>query len=1123
MNPSRSDQRMTSLPPTAPSNAAADAIALRLDEAQTALRGQRILISLCGVATILLPLLLIAALIAGLGHLTGWPIWAIDLILLAAAGTIYCRFVHPAWRTMTLAETARAVEQRAANQNQPLHNQLINAVLLPDGNADNRWTPHLLNEVAAGLIAEPLTRFLDRTAVDRAFKLAGAALLGVALISALAWPTVAHGLAVLASPAQFIPRTGAVQISEIVPQNDTVLAGQSVSFSATVTAPDHRTVPALVTVTLKSGNVLKLPMVTNANNSVAYTLPSLAEDANYVISAGDTQSPQYHLSVLPEIHVKQMSWSLTPPDYLAATTDHAPATVDGKSLDAAHVDRAAPLGSIISLTVSLDLPVNAVLLDSGPTPIALAAGAESNTYTTAFPLKETLHYAILIQDARGRTLKRLPDDNGTFTLTATPDDPPTVTVAAPGRDIDALPGTYLDLQSTCTDDHGLTQIALQTAPATPTDAPFTTIKTWPISEDTQHHPALNAMIRYTLDLPSNQYRLGDALRYRFTATDNRALTSVDPTFTAQTTFGQVYTIAFSDKNAEAAQESAAWEQLRKKLQAILDHQIALRTTTLTLLPTLPLSDIHTHAGELATGQGQVTASINDVVDHFPFLPGMALVRKTLPLIVAQDASPAEDRAHDLALLANPQTLSPIAIGLRDHQSRIIDALQALLAIVAAQKDHALDASAQAGEAPPDQARQHWQKMLDSLASFEKSQRAVIDATADLAKKPKDQFDQNDDKKLASLIATQDKWEKFLNESMVDLSKISEQDQTNASLLDELVQMKVELTASKNALETKQMVAATALEDNGLELAKGLTTHIERWLMNTPDRTAWQMEEPLTQNDPPMAELPKQLQDMMGDLMDNEEDLTQQMESLGSKSVDSLDKGAGWDASDGPISNMSAQGVTGNQMPKDMEIQGRSGEGREGRSSGEMVGAEAEGKGGRRTPTRMTNDAFSSGQVQDHSKDPAGGATGGGKKAGFGGEGLEGAAPDEQKNGMQRLQGRQAALRNDAEKLKLQMRANHYDNFKLLEAAVLMQKADQAMQAYRYHTALYYQSQAVDALQTAKTLAGGEAAVTLDTSAGATQKMPQQMQDVLNGSLPNGYGDPVKAYFEKLSGGDTPSN
>ena len=107
-------------------------------------------------------------------------------------------------------------------------------------------------------------------------------------------------------------------------------------------------------------------------------------------------------------------------------------------------------------------------------------------------------------------------------------------------------------------------------------------------------------------------------------------------------------------------------------------------------------------------------------------------------------------------------------------------------------------------------------------------------------------------------------------------------------------------------------------------------------MSCPDRTKRRW-----------LELPKQLQDMMGDLMDQEEDLTDDMESQSSKYNDSLDKGAGWGAADGPMSNMTAQGVTGNQMPKNNEIHGpQRRRASEGRTSGEFVGADAEGKGGR---------------------------------------------------------------------------------------------------------------------------------------------------------------------------------
>ena len=56
----------------------------------------------------------------------------------------------------------------------------------------------------------------------------------------------------------------------------------------------------------------------------------------------------------------------------------------------------------------------------------------------------------------------------------------------------------------------------------------------------------------------------------------------------------------------------------------------------------------------------------------------------------------------------------------------------------------------------------------------------------------------------------------------------------------------------------------------------------------------------------MAELPGELQDIVGQLQEQEEDLFDEMEDVSSSTIDSLDKGAGWDAADGPISNNSAR-------------------------------------------------------------------------------------------------------------------------------------------------------------------------------------------------------------------------
>jgi hypothetical protein len=209
-------------------------------------------------------------------------------------------------------------------------------------------------------------------------------------------------------------------------------------------------------------------------------------------------------------------------------------------------------------------------------------------------------------------------------------------------------------------------------------------------------------------------------------------------------------------------------------------------------------------------------------------------------------------------------------------------------------------------------------------------------------------------------------------------------------------------------------------------------------------------------------------------------------------------------------------VTGNQMPKDMEIQGRSGEGRDARALGEFVGAEAEGKGGRRSPTRLTPEPFSQGVVNDKSQEAPGGATGGGKKAGVGGKGLEGPAPDSQEDITQRLQGKQAAIRNEAERLQLQMHAQGFNNFKLIEGAVYMQKAEESLKANRYTNALFFEKEAVQSLNTAKVLASGQVHVTLDTTPAVNEKVQKDINDALNGVMPKGYADPVKAYFEKLS-------
>jgi hypothetical protein len=298
--------------------------------------------------------------------------------------------------------------------------------------------------------------------------------------------------------------------------------------------------------------------------------------------------------------------------------------------------------------------------------------------------------------------------------------------------------------------------------------------------------------------------------------------------------------------------------------------------------------------------------------------------------------------------------------------------------------------------------------------------------------------------------------------------------------------------------------------------------MEKWLPDTPDRERWSQEESLTDEgkEAPMAELPGELEDLIGDLMEEEEDLFDEMEDVSSSAADSLDKGAGWDVADGPISNMSAKGATGNRLPNTSEIGGRAGEGRQGKSSGEFVGDEAIGKGGRNTPSRLTPDPYVAGQIKDHSKDPTGGATGGGKESGQGGEGLEGPAPGQRgQRELNRLAGKQASLRNKAEGIDLEhfkvMGYHHTDLQRMIE---LMARVERDLKAGRYFNAVRQRQVLAEGLSNVQQHLEGEFEVRQDT----TVNLPTDVQEELLGSMqdpsPAGWETLNREYFERLSSG-----
>lgn len=519
---------------------------------------------------------------------------------------------------------------------------------------------------------------------------------------------------------------------------------------------------------------------------------------------------------------------------------------------------------------------------------------------------------------------------------------------------------------------------------------------------------------------------------------------------------------------------------------------------------------------LVRRQGEIGRALLDVAAGMDAAdPASQRIRSVLYALATRETVEAVQALEALRNEGNPAEAAERVAALARAQDRTIEALRRILGVVDLMQAQTRDEEkAQSSTSFLDD-EEALQKLQEAMEEFIEEQRKVLTTTAGLAKRPVDDFTPEEEEQLKQLEATQERWERFLEELYNDLSKMQVQDFSNPVLLEELVEIYSEVKMAKDALEQQAVEIAVPAEAAGMESAESILTNLEKWLPDTPDRERWQMEEPLEDFETPMAELPTELEDLVGDLMEMEEDLMADVEDATSAWADSLDKGAGWDAKDGPISNMSAKGVTGNRLPNSSEISGRSAEGRTGKAAGEYVEDTAMGKGGRRTPTRLTPDPYEEGVVDDRSQDSGGGATGGGKISGAGEEGLEGPPPPQLEQQLAPLAGRQGELRNLAERVEAGFRVMNYPTESIERVVQHMRSLEDDMRSGRYANIARERQVLLTGLRDVHAIARGEAHVQRDFSrVGA--RLEDEILDVAGEETPRGFEELVEAYYRALS-------
>ncbi len=284
---------------------------------------------------------------------------------------------------------------------------------------------------------------------------------------------------------------------------------------------------------------------------------------------------------------------------------------------------------------------------------------------------------------------------------------------------------------------------------------------------------------------------------------------------------------------------------------------------------------------------------------------------------------------------------------------------------------------------------------EGLGELEKKQARIAEVTRDLKKRGA--LDDEAREQLARMDKEQEDMADLLEKLANDLYQFPELPVCNElnSRMREIYESVLQAMDSENMPSIEIAVQKEDAILDAIRSTKERIEDVEMWLMDIPDNIVWNMESFDTDEFPeiPLVPLPDELEDLVGDLLDQASDIdAQSQDTTGNNII--ADAEMGWGVMDGPMPSFSAKGKSGNTRPNDNEMTGRSGAGREGQSTGELVENHVKGYEGRQTKARRTLDQFQKGMVtEDENSTLDARATGGGK---LGGEsetqGMFGTAP-----------------------------------------------------------------------------------------------------------------------------------
>ena len=411
--------------------------------------------------------------------------------------------------------------------------------------------------------------------------------------------------------------------------------------------------------------------------------------------------------------------------------------------------------------------------------------------------------------------------------------------------------------------------------------------------------------------------------------------------------------------------------------------------------------------------------------------------------------------------------------------------------------------------------------VKELEEFIEKQTEITEKRQMVQDKPPEDFSEAEEELLEDLAMDQSKLAEVLENVVNDLSNMNLLDFGDNQMVDEMttIQEDAEELADK-AAEAAQMQQARQdayrLETEAVEMAEELMINCEATL-GASDSIQFIAE--IAEDEQlvaPLAELPSELEDLVGDMITSEEEMRPEVEDIGSY-LNSLDHTAG-PVADGTISSTSAKGKTGDQKPEDNVLEGRSGAGRTGMSDGQLVESVAkdldQNEYGLRE--RVSNTPLEDGQVEDQDEGAQTGGTGLGKTADSTTEfGVGGKLPPKVLEMMEETLRTQQNIRQASEDLLLKLKRHNLSVTELESSIQAMKNLEDSLKRSDGIGINSAYTETVNSLRKSRSAVGGQIAVQYTNDEASASKLENMLSR--NHKLNfKGYNHMVSAYFEALA-------